>query len=68
MVDAHVVVMAQRRVDDFGPFAVPLEQLGADLRMAAFGLVVGRLADVVQQAAAAGQRAVEAHLLGHHAR
>ena len=35
--------------------------------MAAFGLVVGRLADVVQQAAAAGQLAVEAHLLGQHA-
>ena len=35
--------------------------------MAALGLVVGRLADVVQQAAAPGQRAVEADFLGHHA-
>ena len=35
--------------------------------MAAFGLVVGRLADIVQQAAAAGQPAVEPDLLGHHA-
>ena len=58
MVDADVVVMAQRGVDHFRPFAVALEQLGADLGMAAFGFVVGRLADVVQQAAAAGQRAV----------
>ena len=55
MVDAHVVVMAQRGVDHFRPFAVALEQLGADLGMAAFHLVIGRLADVVQQAAAAGQ-------------
>ena len=35
--------------------------------MAAFQLVVGRLADVVQQAAAAGQVAVQADLFGHHA-
>ena len=35
--------------------------------MAAFHVVVGRLADVVQQAGAAGEVAVEADLLGHHA-
>ena len=45
-------------MDHFGPLAVALQQVGADLRVAALGLVVGRLADVVQQAAAAGQRAV----------
>ena len=59
--------MAEGGVHDFRLFAVALEQLGADLGMAAFHLVVGRLADVVQQAAAAGQVAVEAHFFGHHA-
>ena len=59
--------MAQCGMDDFGPFAVALEQFGADLGMAAFGFVVGRLADVVQQAAAPGQVAVEPNLFGHHA-
>ena len=54
-------------VDHLGPLAVALQQVGADLGVAAFGLVVGRLADVVQQAAAAGQGAVQADLLGHHA-
>ena len=67
MVDANVVVMPQRGVDDFGPLAVALEQIGADFGMAAFGLVIGGLADVVQQPAAAGQPAVEPHFLGQHA-
>ena len=35
--------------------------------MTALGLVVGRLADIVQQAAAASQRAVQTDLLRHHA-
>ena len=35
--------------------------------MAALSFVVGRLADVVQQAAAAGQLAVKSHHLGQHA-
>ncbi len=57
----------QGGVDHFGPLAVALQQVGADLGMAAFGLVVGRLADVVQQAATPGQRAVQPDFLGHHA-
>ena len=53
-------------VQHFWPgFAVALGQFGADLRVAAFHLVIGRLADVVQQAAAARQRAVEADLVRH---
>ena len=47
--------------------AVALGQLGADGRVAAFHLVVGRLADVVQEARSGGPGAVEAELLGHHA-
>ena len=66
-VGADVVVVAEGGVDDFGAFAVALEQVGADLRMAAFGVVVGRFADVVQQAGAAGQVGVHAHFFGHHA-
>ena len=66
-VGADVVVMAEGGVDDFGVFAVTLEQVGADLRVAAFGVVVGRFADVVQQAGAAGQVGVHAHFFGHHA-
>ena len=54
-VGADVVVVAEGGVDHFGVFAVALEQVGADLRVAAFHLVVGGLADVVQQAGAAGQ-------------
>ncbi len=46
--------MAEGGVDDFRAFAVTLEDVGADLRVAAFGVVVGRFADVVQQAGAAG--------------
>ena len=65
----HVVVVADDGVQHFlARLAVALGQLRADLRVAAFHLVVGRLADVVQQAAAPGQRAVQAELVGHHAR
>ena len=60
--------MAERGVDHLLALAVPLGQLGADRGVAAFHLVVGRLADVVQQPAAPAQGAVEADLLGHHAR
>ena len=60
-------MVAEGGVDDFGAFAVALEQVGADLRVAAFRVVVGRFADVVQQAGAAGEDGVHAHLFGHHA-
>ena len=59
--------MAEGGVDDFGAFAVALEQVGADLRMAAFRVVIGGFADVVQQAGTAGEVAVQAHFFGHHA-
>ena len=67
VLDAEVVVVADGGVNHLGPLAVALQQIGADLRMPAFGLVVGRLADVVQQAAAPGQRAVQADFVGQHA-
>ena len=67
ILDDDVVVVAEGGVHDLGLLAVPLEEVGADLGMAPFQLVVGRLADVVQQAAAAGQVAVQADHLGHHA-
>ena len=60
--------MPQGRVDHFGPFVVTLENVGADLGMPPFGLVIRRLANVVQQAAAPRQPAVQADFLGHHAR
>ena len=60
--------MAQRGMDDLARFAVAFGKLGADRRMAAFHLVVGRLADVVEQATPPTKRAGETDLLGHHAR
>ncbi len=48
MIDANVVVVAERGVDDFGAFAVALQQFGADFWMAALGFVVGGFADIVQ--------------------
>ncbi len=47
--------------------AIAPGQLCADLRVSALHLVVGRLAHVVQQAAAPRQAPVQAQLLGHHA-
>ena len=47
--------------------AVPLGQLGPDLRVAPFHLVVGRLADVVQEGAPAGEARVQPDFAGHHA-
>ena len=66
VLDAEVVVVAGGGVDHFAALAVALEQVGADLGVAAFGLVVGGLADVVQQAAPPGQHAVHADLFGQH--
>ncbi len=43
--------MAEGGVHDFGAFAVSLEQVGSDLGMAAFHVVIGGFADIVQQAA-----------------
>ncbi len=58
MLDAEVVVMPGRGADDLRAFAVAFQQISADLRVAAFGFMVGGFADVVQQAAASGQPAV----------
>ena len=46
--------------------AVAFAQIGADFRMATLDLVVDGLAEIVQQAAAAGQSAVQAQLFGNH--
>ena len=59
--------MAAGGMHYFWPFAVAFQEVGADLGVTALGLMVGRLADVVQQAATPGQGAVEADFLGHHA-
>ena len=40
--------MPQRGMNDLGAFAIPLEQIGANLWMAAFGVVIGRFANVVK--------------------
>lgn len=57
-IGSEVVVMSEGGVDDFGVFAVAFEEIGADLRVSAFGVVVGGFADVVQQAGTAGQDGV----------
>ena len=59
--------MPERRVYDLGAFVVAFEDVGADFGMSPLGLVIGGLADVVEQAAAAGQAAVETDFFGHHA-
>src|SRR5687768_13744336 len=51
IVGDDLVVMAEGGVYDLGFLTVPFEQVGPDLGMAALQLVVGRLADVVQEAA-----------------
>ena len=53
-------------MDDLLLFVVPLEQIGADFGMAAFQLVIGGLANVVQQPGAPGDIAVEADHLRQH--
>ena len=60
-------MVAERGVDDLLALAVTLGQLGADGGVAPFHLVVGGLADVVEQPAAAAEGAVEADLLGEQA-
>ena len=54
-------------VADFGFFLEFLGELHADDCVRQFGLVVGHLADVVQQTCAAGDFGVEAQLRRHDA-
>ena len=61
-------MVALHRVNDFALLAVLVEHLTAELEMRAFHLAVDRLADVVQQAAALGDRVVDAELDGHERR
>src|SRR6516162_5680041 len=68
VVDPNIVVVPQCGVHDFGAFTVALEQFGPDGRVAPFHFMIGRFADVVQKAAAAGEVAIEAQLLGEHSR
>ena len=64
----HVVVVAESGVHHLRALRRSrLSEVGADLGVAALDLVVGGLADVVQQAAPPGQVAVQADLFGHHA-
>ena len=65
---SQVVVMPERGVDNLATLAVSLGQLGPDDRVAPFHLVVGRLADIVKQAASPPERAVETDLLGQKSR
>src|SRR5438552_1407011 len=68
MVDRDVVMVAEDGVQDLlAGFPVALGQLGADLGMAALHFMIGRLADVVQQAATPRQLAVQSELFRHHA-
>ena len=56
-------MVAKRRVDNLGRFAISLEQFGADRRVTTFHFMIGRFADVVQESAAACQGSVEPKLL-----
>jgi hypothetical protein len=54
-------MVSEGGVDHFRRFPMPLQQVGADFRVPPFQFVVGRLADIMQQAAAArGQVATRA--------
>src|SRR6187549_1125196 len=61
---AFVTVVGRDRLRDLGRFAVLAHELGADLGVGAFLLVIDRLADVVEQARAARQLDVGAELRG----
>ena len=63
----HVAVVRFNRVDDAGRFLVLLGEVYTDLDMAALDLVVDRLADIMQQAGAAGGDRIEPKLARHHA-
>jgi uncharacterized ion transporter superfamily protein YfcC len=60
--------MAEGSVNYLGAFAVTFEEIGADLRMATFHIVVGGFADIVQQTGAAGEDSIHSQLFGHRAR
>ena len=66
--DALHASAAATSVDDFGVFAVAFEEVGPDLRVATLHVVVGRFADIVQQAGAAGEDGVHPEFFGHCAR
>ena len=61
-------MVAERGVDHFLALAIALRQLGADGGVPSLHLVVGGLADVVKQAAAAAEGAVESDFFGEKAR
>ncbi len=48
--------MPERGVDNLRPLAEPAAEIGPDGRVAAFHLVIGRLADIVQQPASTSER------------
>ena len=52
---------------DFRFFIVPFENICADLGVAAFKLVIGGFADIVQEAGPTGEIAIQADHLGDHA-
>ncbi len=54
-------------VNHLGALVEAAREVGADIGVAAFYLVVDRLADIVEEAAALGQLHVEAELGGDHA-
>ena len=64
----HLVVVGADGVADLGFLFEFLGELHADDCVRQFGLVIGHLADVVQQSRAAGRLGVEAQLSGHDAR
>ena len=62
-----ILVVGLDGVDDMGLFAVAPGQVGADDGVGTLHLVVHGLADIVQEAGAAGVLGVDAQLAGHDA-
>ena len=64
----NLVVVSQGGMDDFGRFAMAFEDIGADFGVSPFHIMVGGLANVVQQSAAAAQGTVQADQFRQHPR
>lgn len=64
---SDIVMVSGGSVDDFGAFAVAFKEFGTDGRVSAFHFVISGFADVMEEAAASGECAIESELFGHHA-
>ena len=56
--------MTERRMNYLRTLAISLQQIGSDLGVATFGIVVGRLPDIVQQPTTTRQSRIHPQLRG----